>query len=109
MYYCSHCYLLSETDCCSRCGAKPLAQVKGGDFCYLTTQCAPWMQMLQEVLDNNGIACTQRQVPGAWATAYLGSSPRVKTEFFVPYEKLAEAQELVQELFAAEPCGPEGE
>lgn len=109
MYYCSHCYLLNQTDCCGRCGAQPLAQVKGSDFCYLTTQSAPWTQMLQEVLDNNAISCTQRLVPGAWATAYLGSSPRVKTEFFVPYEKLAEAQALVQELFAAEPCAPEEE
>lgn len=102
MYYCPDCCLVNETDACRACGQTGLREAQRGDFCYLTTQIAPWTQMLLEVLENNHIVSTQRLVPGAWATAYLGSSPQVKTEFFVPYERLCAAQALVEELFAAE-------
>ena len=101
MYYCPDCRLANETGCCRACGRRGLREARSGDFCYLTTQTAPWTQMLQEVLENNGVVSTQRLVPGAWAAAYFGSSPQNRTEFFVPYEKLAGAQLLVEELFDA--------
>lgn len=103
MFYCSHCMLANETDCCRVCGEARLPEAHYGDFCYLTTQKYPWAAMLQDVLKSNRIACTQRPVPGAWKTAYMGDSSSVATDFFVPYEKLAAAQLLVEELFDAEP------
>ena len=104
MYYCSHCHLANETACCRVCGKESLPEISGSDFCYLTTQSAPWAQMLREVLETNGVACMLRPVHGAWLVAYFGSVME-QTEFFVPYEKLALAQSLTDELFAAEPAG----
>ena len=103
MYYCPHCYLVNETGCCRVCGKDGLPEITGRDFCYLTTQSAPWAQMLKEVLDANAVACMLRPVHGAWLVAYFGSGME-QTEFFVPYEKLALAQSLADELFAAEPA-----
>lgn len=109
MFYCSHCMLANETDCCRACGKKRLPEARYGDFCYLTTQRYPWAAMLQDVLESNRIVCTQRPVSGAWKTAYMGDSSSVPTDFFVPYEKLSSAQLLVEELFDAEPLSEDEE
>ena len=59
-----------------------------------------WARMLLHVLEDHGIPCTALPVYGAGFVMRTGMQDRLQV--FVPAEQLAQASELVQELFAAE-------
>lgn len=71
-----------------------------GEFVLLTEREAMWAEMLMEVLRDNEVTCTAVPVLGAGFAMQTGTPERLKV--YVPAEKLAEAQELMAELFPAE-------
>lgn len=69
-----------------------------------------WAEMLEQVLKDNGVDCVSVPVYGAGMVLRGGVMERHK--IYVPKERLAEAKELLNELFsddAALPVAPEDE
>ena len=67
-----------------------------------------WAEMLEQVLKDNGVDCVSVPVYGAGMALRGGVMERHK--IYVPKERLAEAKELLNELFsddAALPVAPE--
>ena len=70
------------------------------DFKLLTEKDEMWAKMLMEVLKDNNIPCTALPVNGAGLSINAGIPEHLK--IYVPEENMAQAQELLQELFTEE-------
>ena len=75
------------------------------EYVLLTEQEEMWARMLIQVLEDNGSSCTTLPVYGAGFSIKTGMQDSLKV--FVPSEKLSQAEELLQELFSAEPIREE--
>lgn len=97
--YCKHCMIPSEEPTCPNCGAEKLWVILPEDPCYLTEQQMLWAGVLEDVLNQRRIPHMKRPVYGAGLTKTLGGYHE-RYEFFVPYEYLPAAREIVAELFS---------
>ena len=70
------------------------------DYVLLIEKEEMWAQMLIQILEDNGIACTALPVYGAGFSLKTGMQERL--QIFVPAPQLPQANELVQQLFYAE-------
>lgn len=70
------------------------------DFKLLTEKDEMWAKMLMEVLNDNNIPCTALPVNGAGLALNAGIPERLK--IYVPGENMAQAEDLLQELFTGE-------
>ena len=77
------------------------------DYELLVEKEAMWAEMLEQVLQDNGVNCVAVPVYGAGMVLRGGVQERYK--LYVPKEKVAEATELLNELFsnAELPVAPE--
>lgn len=69
-----------------------------GGFEFLVEKEAMWAQTLMQALEGNGIPCTALPVHGAGLVMKTGMRERMKV--YVAPEKRAQAEEIVEELFA---------
>ena len=76
---------------------------------FLAEKEAMWAEMLQQVLKDHGVDCVSVPVYGAGMALRGGVMERHKV--YVPKERLAEAQELLDALFTENelPVAPEDE
>ena len=98
--YCSECQnIVDEQMKCPVCGNKKLQQPMPQDICFLTeTEPIP-AGMLKDVLEQNHIPVLSNSSIGA-AMAMRAGSMFERIRFYVRYENLAEAKQIVEELFA---------
>ena len=99
-FYCRHCRIPAEDACCPRCGKVLTWPVLPEDPCFLTEQTGVWAGLLEDVLRRHRIPFERKAVQGAVLMTLLGSY-HTKFHFYVPYEYLIRAEELVEELFLA--------
>ena len=71
------------------------------EYALLTEKEEIWARMLMQVLEDNGISCAALPVFGAGLVSKTGMQERLKV--LVPSAALPQAEELLQELFSAEP------
>lgn len=76
---------------------------------FLAEKDLMWAEMLEQVLKDNGVDCVSVPVYGAGMALRGGVMERHKV--YVPKERLAEAQELLDALFTENelPVAPEDE
>ena len=69
-------------------------------YVLLTGNEEMWARMLMEVLKDNGVPCTSVPVHGVGFVLKTGMQDSLRV--FVPAEKLAQGEEVLQALFSAE-------
>ena len=94
MNYCENCRLLTVEPRCPVCAAA-LRPVRDTDYCSMGVFETPWLEMLREILENNGIEPVL--APRRWCAPkfYTG---RDGMEVFTAYRDLSAAQELLGAL-----------
>ena len=70
----------------------------GSGYALLTEKESMWARMLEEVLKDNGVPCVTVPVFGAGMALRAGVQERLKV--YVPAERMAQAGELMEELFS---------
>ena len=99
MLYCKKCSSLYEDGRCPTCGSRNSRPAGQGDVCFLTEKAVMWSDMLADVLGQNGVPFTSKNVRGAGLAVKTGlMSERVR--FYVFYENYDEARDIVDELFS---------
>ena len=98
--YCENCRTVFEGERCPVCGSKKIAEPQPDDVCYLTEVDSVWRGMLEDVLKQEGIE--------SWSTSNIGAGLAVisgtmfeRIRFYVRYEDLPKAAEIVEGLFSA--------
>ena len=108
MMYCEYCSHLAEENRCPVCGRRNLREVREKDPCFLTEQDFIHTGILEDVLQQNGIPFLKKNVLGAGLSIKVG--PMLdRGRFYVAYDMLPKAQELVEELFAPDESGEQAE
>ena len=96
--YCERCKALFEGERCPACGSRHVRQPMPDDVCFLTAVDGLWSGMLTDVLRQHGIpALTQSNIGAALAMQAGTMFERVR--FFVRWDQLPQAKEIVEELF----------
>ena len=92
--YCENCYRLVESDPCPHCG-NTVREAEPRDSCFLTEQGYVQATILADILTKSGIPymTKMRSIKGC------GPIMMGNRLFYVPYQLLAEAQNVVEELF----------
>ena len=100
MLYCEKCKTAFEGDLCPVCGSRKRTRpVREDDLCRLTEVDMIWSEVAEDVLKENGIPYLIKGRLGAGLAVYVGQMFE-KNIFYVPYEKLEEARELTERIFA---------
>ena len=92
--YCENCYRLVDSDPCPHCG-NPARDPEPRDSCFLTEQGYVQATILADILTQNAIPYMTRM------RSIKGCGPIMMGNrlFYVPYQRLEEAQNVVEELF----------
>ncbi len=99
MLYCPKCKKLSESSRCEHCGNKKLTEPTADTPVFLISKNPLWSGMIEDVLEDNSVPFLKKIAHGDGITeAILGYGMEVYS-FYVPYERLNEAHELVFPLF----------
>lgn len=101
MKYCPNCMTLPEEDKCPDCKTRELREPTGSDPVLLIEKGYVWAGMVEEILSDNGIPLLKKGVRGAGLSVSLGEVGET-FRFFVPYETLEQARELMVQLFPAD-------
>lgn len=106
--YCAHCSLLFDGDRCPVCNRKSTRTAMPDDICFLTEKEQIWSGMLADVLKQEQIPFTQKSVMGAGMA--LRAGPLFESvRFYVFYQHLSQAREIVDALFSSSNAGTHGE
>lgn len=97
--YCQKCQVAFDgNENCPVCGSARIRPALPDDICFLTDADPIFGGMLKDVLDQNGIPALSISSIGAGMAMRAGSMfERVK--YYVRYEHLPKAKEIVEELF----------
>ena len=92
--YCENCYRLVESDPCPHCGSA-VREAEPRDSCFLTEQGYVQATILADILTQNSIPymTKMRSIKGC------GPIMMGNRLFYVPYQLLNDAQNVVEELF----------
>ena len=90
--YCNRCKTVYD-DACPRCGDTDGREATAGDECFLTEKDTIWSEALSDMLRQNGIPFWTVNTIGSAMAMYLPRNERIR--FFVPYEYLDSAREIV--------------
>ncbi len=106
--YCPHCRRLFDGDLCPDCKSRRAAPrtVQQGDLCFATEQAQIWSEMLADVFQQNGIAFEKEGRLGPAISTIIGFSQE-SYRFYVPFEQLETALELIEELFGGKGAAEE--
>lgn len=96
--YCERCNRLVYREKCPGCGSRNLRMPAYDDYCFLTEPDALWVQALEDLLRDNGVAYLTRRVHGAAMITKTGIPQRVR--FFVRYRDYQQAKELNEAFFS---------
>lgn len=97
--YCQGCKIVfEEGERCPFCGSKKVRNASPEDICFLTEVDPIMGGMLKDVLEQNNIPALNSSTIGAGMAMRAGSMFE-RTKFYVRYEHLAMAKEIVDELF----------
>ena len=97
--YCQGCKIVfEEGERCPFCGSKKVRNASPEDICFLTEADPIMSGMLKDVLEQNNIPALNSSTIGAGMAMRAGSMFE-RTKFYVRYEHLATAKEIVDELF----------
>ena len=99
--YCRFCRVETREQRCPVCDRKKLWPILPEDPCFLTEKSHPWCDILADVLQQRDIPFYSDSALGAGVTSRIGIIADQQC-FFVPYGRLEEARELLQELFSGE-------
>ena len=100
MLYCKKCRMLFDGNECPGCGRS--GQPCGpDDGCFLVEKDFVWAGMLADVLRQEGVPFLKENVLGAGVTVRTGYMT-ARYRFYVRYEDLSRAQDIVEGLFAGE-------
>lgn len=97
--YCEKCAVLFDEARCPVCGGFDVRDVRMDDPCFLTEKEQIWSGMLGDVLEQHGIPFYTKGELGAGVAQQIGPMLEIQ-RFYVPYRCLAQASELVDELFS---------
>ena len=97
--YCERCMRITEDECCPVCGGKRMRTPEPTDPCFLTEQDFVSTGILEDILQQNGIPFLKKNVMGAGMAIKVGPMLE-RTRFYVPFDRLGEAETLAEELFA---------
>ena len=97
--YCQKCQAAFDGNGnCPVCGSTKIRPVHPDDICLLTDADPIFAWMLKDVLEQNGIPTLSKSTIGAGMAMRAGSMfERVK--YYVQYEHLLKAKEIVEEFF----------
>ena len=101
MMYCEKCCQIVEEASCPTCGSSRLREAKEKDPCFLTEQDFIHTGILEDILGQNNIPFLRKNVLGAGMAIKVGPMLE-RGRFYVPYELLPKAQELVNDFFSEE-------
>ena len=98
--YCPNCQIaFPDAAKCPVCGRKKVRESLPEDICFLTEVTPISGSMLKDVLEQNGIPVLSSSNIGAGMAMRAGSMFE-RIRFFVRYQNLADAKQIVEELFA---------
>ena len=97
--YCEKCCRIIEGDRCPVCKSRKVREPEPNDLCLLTEQDYISSGILEDILKQNSIPYLKKGVMGAGLAIKVG--PMLdRSRFYVPYERLEEAESIVDELFS---------
>ena len=97
--YCEKCCRIIDTLPCPACKGRKARDPRPDDPCFLTEQDFLPSGVLEDILNQNGIPFLKKNVLGAGLAIKVG--PMLdRSRFYVAYELLPRAQEIVEELFS---------
>lgn len=99
--YCERCKHLFEAERCPNCRRSRVRPVRDDDPCFLTEKGAPLSGMLADVLKQNNIPFLTDGRMGAGLAIRVGSMLE-SMRFYVRWDDLERAVEIVDELFGEE-------
>ena len=107
MLYCPRCRKLIPETVCPECKAKT-REPEAGDPCLAARISGVFSEMYEDILRQEGIPALAEGELGAGIATIIGTRLEV-TDFFVPFDRLEEAETLARELFSAKPVYEDGE
>ena len=97
--YCQKCQVAFDgNENCPVCGSTRIRPAHPDDICFLTDADPLLGGMLKDVLDQNGIPALGISSIGAGMAMRAGSMFK-RVKYYVRYEHLPKAKEIVEELF----------
>ena len=108
MLYCEQCEALYEGEKCPLCGNHHGREPRDGDPCFLREKGQIEIDMLADILKQNGIPSMVKSRSGAALAMYTGWMLE-KFRLFVPYGLYEQAEELTHALENADLLGEETE
>ena len=111
MQYCEDCQVLSKDgESCPSCGGKNLRPVRNDDPILLLTVGGEESQRISAAFDDAGIPHMERRMgSGGYVSPILGQSRCSDFRIFVPYEKIADAENVLRGIGALKEHPPEDE
>ena len=98
--YCEKCNRIIEANRCPVCNSRKIREPKAKDPCYLTEQDYVSSGILEDVLKQNSIPYLKKGVMGAGMAIKVGPMLE-RSMFYVPYEHLNSATDILEDLFSA--------
>ncbi len=95
--YCEKCSRVFDGERCPVCGSRRVREPADGDLCFLAEQDYLTTSMLEDVLKQENIPFLTKGVMGAGLAIKAGPTLE-RTRFYVPFERLQEAEEVLDEL-----------
>ena len=98
--YCEKCNRITEGDRCPVCRSRKMREPEAKDPCYLTEQDYVSSGILEDMLKQNNIPYLKKGVMGAGMAIRVGPTLE-RSRFYVPFEHLAGAAAIMEDLFSA--------
>ena len=109
LLYCPDCKrLYEEEEKCPVCGKRKGREPQSDDPCFLMSVGAIWQEMAADLLKQNEIPFEQIGSKGA-AMAMLTGMYTETFDYYVPFERYADAKDLTDAFFAQNSAEEEGE
>ena len=108
MRYCLKCRNVFEGERCPVCGSKKSREPAADDLCFLTEEGPLLGGMLEDVLKQNGIPVLSESSKGA-ALSVITSSLFEWIKYYVRYDHLPQAREIVEEVLHSSEAASEEE
>ncbi|MBQ7657142.1 MAG: hypothetical protein IJS41_11630 [Clostridia bacterium] len=100
LLYCPDCKrLYEETEKCPACGKRKGREPQAEDVCFLQSVNAIWVEMLSDMLTENGIPFQKVSSQGAALAMFTGLYNET-FDFYVTFDRYEEAKELTDAFFA---------
>ena len=104
--YCEKCSRIIEVDRCPFCKSRKVRKPEAKDPCYLTEQDYISSGILEDLLRQNHIRYLKKGVMGAGMAVKVGPMLE-RTRFYVPFEQLGSAMDIMEDLFSSEDLAEE--